>query len=174
MLQNEIDVSAFTFNTPIQAIGIIDAADFSVSSSNEPILSVEAIESTVSDNSDFLEPTQDPVSEDESYPGLAEIQVCAIYLFLVHSNIASSLVPTDIRTFDYTDPDESLEDDPDYDPLVDNPDPSFDHYNPHDHQLTQTLPMNSIIPSQHHIAPYNPDAIRRQFDTGAGVSFAPT
>ena len=145
----------------------IKTTAFSVSSSNEPILSVEAVESTVSADSDFLEPTEDPVPEDESCSGLAEIQVCAINFFLVHSNIVSS-VPTGIRVLDYTVLDESPEDD--LDPLVDNPDPSFDCDNPHDHQLTKWLPRNSIIPSQHPIAPYNPDTIRGQFDTSADVS----
>ena len=32
--------------------------------------------------------------------------------------------------------------------------------------------MNSIAPQQHPFAPYNPDAIRGQFDTGTGVSCA--
>ena len=45
----------------MQAIKITTEADFSVSSSNVQILSVEAIESTVSANLDFLEPTQDPI-----------------------------------------------------------------------------------------------------------------
>ena len=108
---------------------IIESDISSVSSSNEPILSVKVIGSTVSDDSDFLEPTQDPVPEDESCSGLAEIQVRAIDLFSVHSNIL--IVPTDIRMFDYVDQDESLEDDPNYDPFVANPDPSFDRNNLH-------------------------------------------
>ena len=96
-LLNEIDVSVFTFNTPVQTANtnVIESDDSSVSSSNEPILSVEAIGATVSDDSDFHEPTQDPVPEDESCSGLAEIQVCAINLFSVNSNIVAS-VPTAI------------------------------------------------------------------------------
>ena len=82
----------------------------------------------------------------------------------VNSNILSG--PTDIRIFNYIDQDESLEDNPD--PLVDNLDPFFDCDNPH--QSTKVLLLKSIIPSQHPIAPYNPDAIRGQFDTGTGVS----
>ena len=127
-LLNEIDVSVFAFNTPIQTTNAIDTADSSVSSSNEPILSVKVIGSTVSDDSDFLEPTQDPVPEDESCSGLAEIQVRAINLFSVHSNIIS--VSTDIRMFDYIDQQKSPEDDPNYNPLVANLDPSFDRDNP--------------------------------------------
>ena len=156
-LLNEIDVSVFAFNTPIQTTNAIDTADSSVSSSNEPILSVEAIDSTVSD---------DPVPEDESCSGLAEIQVRATDLFAVNSNIL--LVPTDIRMFDYIDQDESPEDDP-YLITWTLPLTATIPIN-----LTKVLPLNSIIPSQHPLAPYNPDAIRGQFDTGAGISCTQT
>ena len=108
-------MSVYSFNEPIQSL---DATtdDISISSSNEHILCVEVVESTASADSDFLAPIQDQVSEDESCSGLAEIQVCAVDLFSVHSNILS--IPTDIRIFDYIDADESPEDDSDYDPLV--------------------------------------------------------
>ena len=46
----DIDVTTFTFSDSIQAIEIADEVDISVSSSNEPILSMEAIESTMSAN----------------------------------------------------------------------------------------------------------------------------
>ena len=146
-LLNAIDVSVFTFNTPIQTTKAIDSADFSVSSSNEPILSVEAIDFTVLDDSDLLEPTQDPTPEDESCPGLAEIQICAIDFFSVNSNILS--VPTDIRIFDYTDQDESSEDDPDYNPLVDNPDSSFDCNNPPAIDSYTSIEFNHPQPASH-------------------------
>ena len=126
---------------------------------------MKEISSTIDINSDFVEPTQDLIPEDQSCsPGLANIQVCAVNFFSAHSMHPS--IPADIKIIDYSDPDESPEDDP-Y-PLLDNPDPSFDQDNPN--QPTKILLLNSIIPSQHHIAPYNPDSIRGQFDTGAGVS----
>ena len=77
---------------------------------------MEEISSTTDIDSDFVEPTQDLVLDSQSCSGLAEIQVCAVDLFSVHSNILS--IPTDIRIFDYIDADESPEDDSDYDPLV--------------------------------------------------------
>ena len=127
VLLNEVDVSVFTFSDPIQ---ILEATTkIPPSPSKEPMLSLESSDSQLQSDSDFLEPTQDPAPEDESCSGLTGIQVCAINLFSVHSNFASSSVPTDIRIFDYTDPNESLEDD--LDPLVDNLDPSFDRDNPH-------------------------------------------
>jgi hypothetical protein len=101
-------------------------------------------------DSSFVEPTQNPTSEDESCSGLAEIQVRAID-FSARSNIPTS-VATDIRILDYTDQNESLEDNPD--PLVDNPDPSFDRDNPYNHLMTTRLPINSIARQQLPFAPY--------------------
>ena len=119
-----------------------------IPSSNEPILSVTENPSTIDIDSAFVAPTQDSVPDNESCPGLAEIQVCAVDFFSVHSNITdfSSLnsnlrpsIPTDIQTFDYIDPNESPEDDPD--PLVENPDPCFDQDNP-TWIPTKLLPLN--------------------------------
>ena len=124
-----------------------------------------SISSTIDIDSDFVEPTQDSPPENESCSGLAEIQIRAVNFFSAHS---ASSIPTDIRILDSTDSNESPEDDTD--PLVENLDPSFDRDNPSLLRLTKNLPMNSIIPSQHPIAPFNPDGIRGQFDTGAGVS----
>ena len=81
-LLHDIDVAVF--NTTTQTINAIVLADSSVSSSNEAILSVEEVSSTIDVDSDFLEPTQDLVPEDGSCSGLAEIQVRAIDLFSVH------------------------------------------------------------------------------------------
>ena len=78
-------------------------------------------------DSDFVEPNQDSPPEDESCSGLAEIQIRAVDFFSAHS---FSSIPTDNRFLDCTDPDESLEDNPNYDPFVANPDPSFDRDNP--------------------------------------------
>ena len=74
-LLNVVDVTIFTFNEPIQDTNSIDEVVFPVSSSNEAISSVEAVESTESSDSDFVEPTQDSSSLDGSCPRLAEIQV---------------------------------------------------------------------------------------------------
>ena len=119
---------------PHSALLNVDIDDSLIPSSNEPILSVEENLSTIDIDSDFVEPTQDSVPDDESCPGLAEIQVRAVDFFSAHSNmvdfsslnsnICPSTIPTDIQIFDYIDPNESMEDDPD--PLVENPDPSFD------------------------------------------------
>ena len=149
----DVDVSA-----PVQPTSFIESTNPPASSSKEVVLSVETNSSTTDIGSDFLEPTQDSVSDTESCSGLAKIQVSAINLFSVHSNTLS--IPTDIRILDHTDQDE--------DPPVENPDPSFDCDNPP--RITKVLPMNSIASRQHPFAPYDPDAIRGQFDTGAGVS----
>ena len=65
---------------------------------NGPILSVEGISSTIDTDSHFAEPTPDAVTDDESCPGLAEIQVCAIDFFSLNSNICPSIL-ADVQTF---------------------------------------------------------------------------
>ena len=136
----------------------------SVPSSNEPLLSVEGISSTIDIDSDFVEPTHDLVPDNQSCSGFAQIQVCAVDFFSEHSMHPS--IPTDIRITNYSDPNESPVDDS----IITSLDPSFDCNNPSPSLLTKILPLNLIIPSQHPIAPYNIDPIRGQFDTGAGVS----
>ena len=153
----DVDVYA-----PVQPTNLTESTGNPAPSSNEVLRSVERHSSATAIDSVFHEPTQDPATDAESCSGLAEIQASAIDLFSVNSNTLS--IPTDIQIIDYTDPDESLEDDP---PLK-NPDPSFDRDNPS--RVPKDLPLNSIAPSQHPFAPYDPDAIRGQFDTGAGVS----
>ena len=125
MVQTPSSISALPISVPTAA-------------SNGPPLSVEETLSTTDDDSSFVAPIQDPPPEDESCSGLAEIQVRAIDFFSAHSNLPS--VPTDIRILDYSDPNES----PDDDPLIANPDSSFDRDNPYSHIMTTTLPMNSI------------------------------
>ena len=158
----DLDVSA-----PVQSTNLIESTNYPASSSNEVLRSVERRCSTIAIDSGFHEPTQDSIPDTESCSGLTKTQASAIDLFPVHSNLLS--IPTDIKVIDHTDPYESPEDDPD--PPVENPDPSFDRNNPLSHsRVTKTLPLSSIVPIQHPIAPYDPDAIQGQFDTGAGVS----
>ena len=147
----------------VQALSPIFAIPISApASTNEPILSVTENSSTIDIDSNFVDPIQDSVPDDESCPGLAEIQIRAVDFFSAHPMV-SSIFPTDVLTIaDYADPNESPEDDPD----VENPDPSFDRDNPL-RIPTKLLPLNSISPSQHPFAPFNPDEIRGQFDTGA-------
>ena len=125
----------------------------SIPSSNESIPSAEDNLSMTDSGSDCVEPTHDSPPEDKSCSGLADIQVCALDFF--SARLASSSIPTDIHMFaDCADPDESRNDDSD--PLIDNPDPSFDRDNPI-WIPTKVLPLNSISPSQHPFAPFNPD-----------------
>ena len=113
----------------VQALSPFFAIPISATTlSNEPILSVKENSSTIDIDSDFVKPTQDSSPEDESCSGLAEIQICAVDFFsinLMNSNIRPSM-QTDTRIFDYIDLNESPDDNPDYNPLVVNPDPSFD------------------------------------------------
>ena len=125
--------------------------------SNELLLSMEGKPSVTDAASDSIESTHTSTPEDESCSGLAEVQIRAVNFSLANSMQPS--IPSDIRLIaDSTEPDPPLE----------NPDPSFDRDNPS--RITRVLPLNSISPSQHTFAPYDPDAIRGQFDTGAGVS----
>ena len=114
----DVDVYA-----PVQPTNLTESTGNPASSSNEVLRSVERHSSATATDSGFHEPTQDPVTDAESCSGLAEIQASAIDLFSVNSNTLS--IPTDIKIIDYTDPDESPEDDP----LLENQDPSFDRDN---------------------------------------------
>ena len=108
----------------VQALSPIFAIPISApASSNEPILSVTENSSTIDIDSNFVDPIQDSVPDDESCPGLAEIQIRAVDLFPIDSfSMNSNIRPSinDAQIFDYVDPNESLEDDPD--PIVENPD----------------------------------------------------
>ena len=133
------------------------AIPISASSSNASIPPVADNLSATDDDSCFVDTTQDSDSTDGSCPGLAKIQVRAIDFFSAHSNTQNiPSIPTDIRILDYADPFDSIEDDP----LVANPDPSFDRDNPYSHIMTTRLPINSIAPQQYPFAPYDPDAVR--------------
>ena len=68
----------------MQFTKLIESTSPPASSSKEVVLSVETNSSTTVIGSDFLEPTQDSVSDAESCSGLAKIHVSAIDLFSVH------------------------------------------------------------------------------------------
>ena len=111
-------------------------------SSNGSVCSVEETISTTDIDRAAVDITHDSDSTDGSCSGLAEIQIRAINFFSAHSNIS---IPTDIQLLEYTDANESTEDDP----VVANPDPSFDRDNPYSHISVSythlTLPTKRIV-----------------------------
>ena len=104
-----------------------------ISSSNEHIHTMKVRDFATLPESDFVEPTQDSIPEDESCSGLAGIQICAINFFQVHS----TSIPTSVFVIAFVD-----------NPILTDQNPTFDRDNPYifPDVLPSTEPPSAELP----------------------------